>query len=257
MMRILVTLLLAAFYSVPSSWALACTGCVDLDELNFQKTVDRFPFSIVKFDIAFPYGEKHEAFAAFAKSAHRATKDLLIATVGIKDYGDLENKALGERYKVDEKNFPAIFLFKGNAEEYIQLPSHKDVTVNNLKAFINSNTHYYIGRDGCIKEFNEALKNYANIPDEEQLKLIEKLQAKQEQLTNSEDQQNGKSYLIYMRKIHEVGYGFLEEETKRLLRLKASKVSEGKKEELLKKLNILEAFRVPRVTKAENEKQEL
>jgi len=60
-----------------------------------------------------------------------------------------------------------------------------------------------------------------------------------------------------MRKIHEVGYGFLEEETKRLLRLKASKVSEGKKEELLKKLNILEAFRVPRVTKAENEKQEL
>jgi len=172
-------------------------------------------------------------------------------------YCFLTFQALGERYKVDEKNFPAIFLFKGNAEEYIQLPSHKDVTVNNLKAFINSNTHYYIGRDGCIKEFNEALKNYANIPDEEQLKLIEKLQAKQEQLTNSEDQQNGKSYLIYMRKIHEVGYGFLEEETKRLLRLKASKVSEGKKEELLKKLNILEAFRVPRVTKAENEKQEL
>jgi len=48
-------------------------------------------------------------------------------------YCFLTFQALGERYKVDEKNFPAIFLFKGNAEEYIQLPSHKDVTVNNLR----------------------------------------------------------------------------------------------------------------------------
>jgi len=110
-MRILVTLLLAAFYSVPSSWALACTGCVDLDELNFQKTVDRFPFSIVKFDIAFPYGEKHEAFAAFAKSAHRATKDLLIATVGIKDYGDLENKVSSMNYSSEFKVINWLRLF--------------------------------------------------------------------------------------------------------------------------------------------------
>ncbi|KAH8348748.1 hypothetical protein KR084_010535 [Drosophila pseudotakahashii] len=257
MMRILVTLLLAAFYSIPTTWAISCTGCVDLDELNFQKTVERFPYSIVKFDIAFPYGEKHEAFAAFSKSAHKATTDLLIATVGIKDYGELENKALGDRFKVDDKNFPAIFLFKGNAEEYIQLPGHTDVTLDNLKAFISANTPLYIGRDGCIKEFDDALKNYANIPDAEQLELIEKLQAKQEQLTNPEVQQSGKAYLIYMRKIQEQGYGFLEEETKRLLRLKAGKVTQGKKEELLRKLNILEAFRVHKVTKASPEKEEL
>jgi len=65
---------------------------VDLDELSFEKTVERFPYSVVKFDIAYPYGEKHEAFTAFSKSAHKATKDLLIATVGVKDYGELENK---------------------------------------------------------------------------------------------------------------------------------------------------------------------
>ncbi|XP_016958832.1 protein windbeutel [Drosophila biarmipes] len=257
MMRILVTLLLAAFHAIPSSWAIACTGCVDLDELSFQKTVEHFPYSIVKFDIAFPYGEKHEAYAAFTKSAHRATKDLLIATVGIKDYGELENKALGDRYKIDEKKFPAIFLFKGNAEDYVQLPSYKDITVNNLKAFVNANTPYYIGPDGCIKEFNDALKNYVNFPDEKQLKLIEELQAKQEQLTTEEAQQNGRAYLIYMRKIHELGYDFLEDETKRLLRLKASKVSEGKREELQKKLNILDAFQVSKVTKAQPQKQEL
>ncbi|XP_017051767.1 protein windbeutel [Drosophila ficusphila] len=257
MMRILVTLLLAAFHSIPSTLAISCAGCVDLDELNFQKTVERFPYAVVKFDIAFPYGDKHEAFAAFSKAAHKTTKDLLIATVGIKDYGDLENKALGDRYKVDDKNFPAIFLFKGNVDEYIQLPSHMDVTLDNLKAFVSGNTPLYIGRDGCIKEFNDALKNYANIPDDEQLKLIEKLQSKQEKLTNAEEQQSAKAYLIYMHKIHELGYDFLEEETKRLLRLKAGKVSDAKKLELLRKLNILEAFRVHKVTKTSPEKQEL
>ncbi|XP_017077296.1 protein windbeutel [Drosophila eugracilis] len=257
MMRILVTLLLAAFHSVPSTWAISCTGCVDLDELNFQKTVERFPYALVKFDIAFPYGEKHEAFAAFSKSAHRVTKDLLIATVGIKDYGELENKALGDRYKVDDKNFPAIFLFKGNAEEYIPLPSHMDVTLDNLKAFVSGNTPLYIGPDGCLKEYSDALRNYANLPDEEQLKLIEKLEAKQEQLASPEEKQSAKAYLIYMNKIHELGYGFLEEENKRLQRLKAGKVSAAKKEELLRKLNILEAFRVHKVTKAKGEKQEL
>lgn len=166
-------------------------------------------------------------------------------------------QALGDRYKVDDKNFPSIFLFKGNADEYVQLPSHVDVTLDNLKAFVSANTPLYIGRDGCIKEFNEVLKNYANIPDAEQLKLIEKLQVKQEQLTDPEQQQNARAYLIYMRKIHEVGYDFLEEETKRLLRLKAGKVTEAKKEELLRKLNILEVFRVHKVTKTAPEKEEL
>jgi len=166
-------------------------------------------------------------------------------------------QALGDRYKVDDKNFPSIFLFKGNADEYVQLPSHVDVTLDNLKAFVSANTPLYIGRDGCIKEFNEVLKNYANIPDAEQLKLIEKLQVKQEQLTDPEQQQNARAYLIYMRKIHEVGYDFLEEETKRLLRLKAGKITEAKKEELLRKLNILEVFRVHKVTKTAPEKEEL
>lgn len=92
MMRILVTLLLAALHSLPSVRALACGGCVDLDEINFQRTVERFPYALVKFDIAFPYGDKHEAFGAFSKAAHKATTELLVATVGIKDYGELENK---------------------------------------------------------------------------------------------------------------------------------------------------------------------
>ncbi|KAH8283599.1 hypothetical protein KR018_008696 [Drosophila ironensis] len=263
MMRILVTLLLTALYLFPCSLAISCAGCVDLDELNFAKTVERFPYALVKFDIAFPYGEKHEAFGAFSKAAHKVTGDLLVATVGIKDYGELENKALGDRYEVDDKNFPSILLFKGKADEYIRLPSHLDVTLDNLKAFVSSNTNLYIGRDGCIKEFNVALKNYANRPDAEQLKLIGQFEGKLEEFTEPEAQQNAKAYVAFMRKIQGQGYGFVEEETKRLLRLKAGKVTEAKKQELQRKLNILETFRVhkstktPEKEKADKDKEEL
>ncbi|XP_022222929.2 protein windbeutel [Drosophila obscura] len=248
MMRILVTLLLAALVARHATWAISCAGCVDLDEINFQNTVERFPFAVVKFDIAFPYGEKHEAFAAFSTAAHKVTGELLVATVGIKDYGELENKALGERFEVDEKKFPAILLFKGSVEQFVKFPSHLEVTLDNLKAFVSSNTPLYIGRDGCLKEFNDAIKNYANLPDEAQLSLIEKLEAQQ-------GSGSGKYYVLYMRKIHENGYDFLEEETKRLLRLKAGKVTAAKKLELQQKLNILEAFRVHNLTKVTPEKE--
>lgn len=158
---------------------------------------------------------------------------------------------------MDDKNFPAILLFKGKADEFVRFPSHLDVTLDNLKAFVSSNTPLYIGRDGCIKEFNDALKNYANLKDEAQQKLIKQFEAKQEQFTSPEEQQNAKAYLVFMRKIQDQGYGFVEEETKRLLRLKAGKVTEAKKQELLRKLNILETFRVHKVTKAPTDKEEL
>lgn len=41
-------------------------GCVELDELTFDKIVKRFRNTLVKFDVAFPYGDKHEAFTKLA-----------------------------------------------------------------------------------------------------------------------------------------------------------------------------------------------
>lgn len=59
----LVTVLLIAFHIGAS---LATNGCVELDKLTFDKIVKRFKYTLVKFDVAFPYGEKHEAFTNFA-----------------------------------------------------------------------------------------------------------------------------------------------------------------------------------------------
>lgn len=235
----------------PTAAASSCAGCVELDELNFDQIVERFPYALVKFDIAFPYGDKHEAFTAFSRTAHKVTKELLVATVGIKDYGENENKELGLRFKVDDKNFPGILLFKdGKLNSFERFPAHLDVTLDNLKQFVTQHTDLYIGRDGCLKEFEELVKKYVNKDDAEQLELIAKAEHMLQSVEGDEAKAaSAKAYLIYMRKINEKGYDYVEEETKRLQRLKAGKVTDAKKSELQRKLNILEAFRVTKLTK--------
>ncbi len=37
-----------------------CKGCIALDTLTFDKVLKNFKVSIVKFDVAYPYGDKQE-----------------------------------------------------------------------------------------------------------------------------------------------------------------------------------------------------
>lgn len=111
---------------IESAWAGICTGCVELDDLTFDKLTKKFGTVLVKFDIAYPYGEKHETYAKFAAQATRQIDDFLVAVVGIKDYGEKDNTKLGERFSVGDK-FPVIKLFKdGNANEWIDYPAGKN-----------------------------------------------------------------------------------------------------------------------------------
>ncbi len=52
---------------------------------------------MIKFDTAYPYGDKHEEFAKVAvDGAEKA--GLFVGEVGIKDYGEKDNEELGKRY---------------------------------------------------------------------------------------------------------------------------------------------------------------
>lgn len=50
----------------------------------------------MKFDAAYPYGPKHDEFVKFAESVANVDS-LLVAEVGIKDYGEKDNADLGKR----------------------------------------------------------------------------------------------------------------------------------------------------------------
>lgn len=88
---------------------LICKGCLELDELNFDKIIAKFQSVLVKFDIAFPYGKKHDEYAKFAKEISELD-DMIVCVIGIKNYGESVNTQLSKRFDIGDQ-LPAIKLF--------------------------------------------------------------------------------------------------------------------------------------------------
>ena len=107
-MAVVVVFCLAALVS--PSLAINCAGCTPLDEISFDKIVNKFKASLIKFDVAYPYGEEHDAFAKIAKDS-LDVGDLFIGEVGVKDYAERDNERLAERFDVTKEDFPAVILF--------------------------------------------------------------------------------------------------------------------------------------------------
>ena len=59
--------------------------------------VNAFPVSLVKFDVAYPYGEKHDEYAKIAVEA-ADLPNVFIGEVGIKDYGDKVGTLVSPHY---------------------------------------------------------------------------------------------------------------------------------------------------------------
>lgn len=86
--------------------------------------------SIIKFDVAFPYGEKHEAFAELSKEIGKLNNldNLLIGVVGIKDYGEKENSIFLKKFNIIENKLPAIKLFNNNNSEIVTYSDGKHLS---------------------------------------------------------------------------------------------------------------------------------
>jgi endoplasmic reticulum protein 29 len=167
---------------------LACRGCIDLDDLTYDKLLNKFKWSLVKFDVAFPYGDKHEAYSELAKEL-AGVDDLMVATVGIKDYGEKDNNELGARYDIKEGDFPVIKLFKNGLTD-APVNFGQAVTADNLKTFLRQNTGLYIGLAGCLENFDklaaafiQALPN-AKAEHAKAKELAKALEANQSQVSN-------------------------------------------------------------------------
>lgn len=80
---------------------------------------------MVKFDVAYPYGEKHEQFAKLSPVLS-SNSDILIAEVGVKDYGDKENVNLAEKYGIVKEDYPVLLLFQEGKPDPIRYKVTKD-----------------------------------------------------------------------------------------------------------------------------------
>ena len=116
----------------------------------------------MKFDIAYPYGEKHDEYAKLASDA-ADVDDLLVAEVGIKDYGDKDNEELGKKYGVEKAQVPTVLLFvadgDGGKARQFRFPAGEDFKADNLKGFIRKHAGIYMPLPGCLEEFDRLAEN--------------------------------------------------------------------------------------------------
>jgi len=231
-----------------TSNAANCKGCTPLDELNFDKIIKRFEATLVKFDTAYAYGDKHEEFGKVAKDLAEIDS-VLTAEVGIKDYGEKDNSALGEKYGVKKEDYPVLFVFTKNKNsgemEHFRFTDNDDFKADTIKTFIRQKAGIYLPLPGCIEEFDNFATRLltAENAGEKGKVMAEAEKALLAIPAESSNKGKGDMYIKIMRKIVKEGNEFAVNEMKRVKKvLKEGKIADNKKEGMEKRINVLRSF---------------
>jgi len=239
---LVVALLAGLAFSFGLAEATNCKGCTPLDVLTFDKLVDKFPAALIKFDVAFPYGDKQDHFAKVAESV-ADVPNLLAGEVGIKDYGDKDNEELAKRFKVVKDDYPVVILFvteEGERKEY-RFGKNDEFTEENLKSFVKQKSGIYLPLPGCMEEFDNLAARLmsAGSAGEKGKVMAEAEKA----FAATTDNKKADIYLKIMRKIVAEGPGVPDTEMARVMKVIAGgKVSEEKRNSMKQRLNVLRSF---------------
>ncbi|KAK3867907.1 hypothetical protein Pcinc_026668 [Petrolisthes cinctipes] len=238
--KVLIVALMAACM-VQVSRAINAKGCTPLDSWTFDKVIPRFAAAMVKFDVAYPYGKKHEEYVKLS-AAGRGSPELLVAEVGVKDYGDMENVDLAERFGVDKEQFPHVLLFVKGKEQPIIFQG--EFKAEELKKFIRKNSVVYIGLEGCLETFDRLVDRFmATKSSPDRRVLLREAEDEWDKLRSPSDHKIAETYVKLMRKVLEKGDDFVKTEKTRVEGLMAGKkITKEKKDEMLGKLNVLKSF---------------
>lgn len=225
-----------------------CKGCTPLDSLNFDKIINRFKATLVKFDTAYAYGDKHEEFAKVAVDIAEI-EDVLTAEVGIKDYGEKDNSALGEKYGVTKEEFPALFIFFKNEKtgqvEHHRFTDNDDFKADTIKTFIRQKTGVYLPLPGCLEAFDIIANKLmtATTAGEKGKVMAEAEKALLDISAENANKAKADIYVKIMRKIVKEGDDFAQTEMKRVQKvLKDGKVSDAKKKSMEQRVNVIRSF---------------
>ncbi|CAH1111789.1 unnamed protein product [Psylliodes chrysocephalus] len=228
--------------SVVSTTTEGCMGCINLDEYNFDKVVPKFEAVLVKFDVAYPYGDKHEIFNSLA-SEIVGIPDFVLGQVGIKDYGQHENENFGKQFGIlSKEDLPALRLFVQGEDEPFAFEKKMPWNNENLKKFVRDHTNIYLGLPGCIEKFDKLAHKF--IAEGAKEDVLEETQNEANKLTLEKEKEIADSYIKVMKKVIDNGYSFILQEDSRLEKILEGKVNEKKKRELSNRRNILKAFTV-------------
>lgn len=252
----IVPLLLASFL-VPGL-CLATKGSIQLDSLTFDKVrdeqctfsqahaflpqvVSKFDAALVKFDTQYPYGEKQDVFVQVAQDV-AGSESLLVAEVGVQDFGEKENSDLAEKYGITKSKFPALLLFRSSQQKPIVFD--KDWKADNIKDFIRSEAGIRLVLDKCLAQFDELAEKFVQADEKERAAVLKQVTAAASKLETDEDKGIADNYVKLMHKVVERGDKFIASEEERVKNLMQGKISAAKKTQLQARLNVLQSFRV-------------
>ncbi|CAH1802198.1 unnamed protein product [Owenia fusiformis] len=217
-------------------------GSVQLNAGVFDKIVPKHKVVLVKFDEAYPYGEKHDQFKELAQVT-LSQPDLLLAEVNIQDYGDKDNSDLAERFGAKKEDFPVYKLFLEGQADAIDYTSN-DKSVNALKQFLIKESGIWIGLPNCIESYDRLAKQFFSTKDlKERQDIIEKAE-KEVGSINESQKQSADVYIKLLKKVLEKGDNLIDDEIKRVEKLKEQKVSDKKRNQLKERLNILTSLQL-------------
>merc|ERR1712086_116830 len=219
-------LLLICHVSV--SLAINCAGCTPLDVVSFDKIINRFRASLVKFNVAYPYGEEHDEFAKVAKDAADAG-DLFVGEVGIKDYAEKDNQELAERFELTTDDYPSAFLFVKNTEGKVETFRFVgEFSAAKLKNFIRQKSGIYLPLPGCIEEFDLLVDKLLRSGKEDQKKILREAEDLWDKIHGPKMHKRADIYVKIMRKIVDTDFSFVTKEEERLKKIKAGKIKPEK-----------------------------
>ncbi|TRY70686.1 hypothetical protein TCAL_10026 [Tigriopus californicus] len=221
-----------------------CPGCTPLDTLTFDKMINSFRVSIVKFDVAYPYGDKHDEFAKVAVEG-APIPELFVGEVGIKDYGDKDNEELGKRYNIVKDDYPVMMIFVKN-DKSGEVEASKfagDFKSANLKNFLRQKSGIYLPLPGCLEEFDNLADQFMSTEDlSTKQQTYKNADAKAQRISDEKQQKRAETYVKYMKKILSDGDEFLSKESARIKKLLSGKITDTKMKELEEKTNVLRSF---------------
>eukprot|EP00667_Euglena_gracilis_P022209 EG_transcript_24605 len=233
---------LFCFLLVSVSSSSDVKGAVNLDSVSFSKLVGRHYDALVKFDKQYPYGDKEDEWKNFAaRIGEMNFPDLLLAQVGVQDYGEKVNDDLREKFGVKSDDYPVFMLFKKGSAEPILYKG--EVKADAMSGFLVSELGIYISLPGCIEVFDKLAKGFISSTAADRRQRIADAEQALAALADESEKENAKFYINVMHKIIEKGEDYPAAEKNRLEKLVQSKITDEKKKVMRHKLNILPSFK--------------